>query len=204
MLAFIAFLKILTSAINASSLVNQRDASRWAQEQGARQVSDGGRSRLRRSPGRFPRRSPESCAGPTALRTVHTVRKVLVDMHVAPATRRWGVRLTLALAVAVAIGYVPAQVLARDPRVPGLRQQVESLEAETALVEQHNLRMVREIEALRADVHSIESRARADLGMVYPQEIVLRSARSSFAPATPAASSSPSSPPSSPPQEPPR
>ncbi len=102
------------------------------------------------------------------------VRKVLVDMHVAPATRRWGMRLLLALAVAVVIGYVPAQILARDPRVPGLRRQVGGLEQEIEVVEQQNGRLIREIEALRADVHTIESRARAELGMVYPNELVLR------------------------------
>ena len=102
------------------------------------------------------------------------MRKVLVDMHVAPATRRWGTRLLLALAVAVVIGYVPAQILARDPRVPGLRRQVTGLEQEIEVVEQQNGRLIREIEALRADVHTIESRARAELGMVYPNELVLR------------------------------
>jgi hypothetical protein len=105
------------------------------------------------------------------------VRKVLVDMHVAPATRRWGMRLALALAVAVVIGYVPAQILSRDPRVPGLRSQVDGLEREITEVELQNHRLVREIEALRSDVHTIESRARAELGMVYPNELVLRLAR---------------------------
>ena len=108
-------------------------------------------------------------------------------MHVAPATRRWGARLSLALAVAVAIGYVPAQVLARDSRAPGLRRQVESFEREIVQVEQHNLRLVREIEALRVDLHTIESRARAELGMVYPNELVLRIGAGSgaVAPVTP-------------------
>lgn len=95
-------------------------------------------------------------------------------MHVAPATRRWGARLLLALAVAALIGYVPAQVLARDPRAPGLRRQVEQMEQEISVVEARNLTMLREIEALRADVRSIERRARIDLGMVYPHELVLR------------------------------
>jgi cell division protein FtsB len=127
------------------------------------------------------------------------VRKVLVDMHVAPATRRWGTRLSLALAVAVAIGYVPAQILARDSRAPGLRRQVEGIEAEIRQVEQHNLRVVREIEALRVDVHTIESRARAELGMVYPNELVLRigaapSATSDAAAPAPAAPAAPAGP----------
>jgi cell division protein FtsB len=106
-------------------------------------------------------------------------------MHVAPATRRWGTRLSLALAVAVMIGYVPAQILARDPRVPSLRRQVTGLEREIDDVEQKNLRMVREIEALRSDVHTIESRARAELGMVYPNELVLRVAARGNAAAAP-------------------
>jgi cell division protein FtsB len=110
------------------------------------------------------------------------VRKVLVDMHVAPATRRWGLRLLLAVAVAIAIGYVPAQVLARDPRAPALRRQVEALEREIAEVEAQNLSTLREIEALRADVRSIERRARVDLGMVYPGELVLRTATAAEAP----------------------
>lgn len=117
------------------------------------------------------------------------VRKVLVDMHVAPATRRWGTRLSLALAVAVVIGYVPAQILARDPRVPSLRRQVSGLEREIDEVEQKNLRMVREIEALRSDIHTIESRARAELGMVYPNELVLRIATGGAAPTAPATQS---------------
>lgn len=125
-----------------------------------------------------------------------------MDMHVAPATRRWGTRLSLALAVAVLIGYVPSQILARDPRVPGLRSQVHGLEREIELVEQKNLRMVREIEALRTDVHTIESRARAELGMVYPNELVLRIGKpgaaavapAALAPAAPAAPPTPAEP----------
>lgn len=95
-------------------------------------------------------------------------------MHVAPATRRWGTRLALAIAVAIATCYVPAAVLARDPRVPDLRGQAEELERQIELVERHNRQMTREIEALRVDVATIERRARADLGMVYPNELVVR------------------------------
>lgn len=132
---------------------------------------------------------PKSCPAQAPSVRSRKVRKVLVDMHVAPATRRWGTRLSLALAVAILIGYVPSQILVRDPRVPALRSQVQGLEREIELVEQKNLRMVREIEALRTDVHTIESRARAELGMVYPNELVLRIGRAgaSAAPAAPAA-----------------
>ena len=36
------------------------------------------------------------------------------------------------------------------------------------------LRSPRDVEALRNDVGAIEDRARADLGMVYPDEVVLQ------------------------------
>jgi cell division protein FtsB len=113
-------------------------------------------------------------------------------MHVAPATRRWGTRLGLALAVAIAICYVPAQVLARDPRVPGLRRQVEEHEQQIEQVERHNLQMMREIQALRGDLVTIERRARADLGMVYPNELVVRLGDAGDISDTPALSTPPS------------
>ena len=37
-----------------------------------------------------------------------------------------------------------------------------------------NAALRRDIAALRSDVSAIEDRARADLGMVYPDEVVLR------------------------------
>lgn len=101
----------------------------------------------------------------------------------------------MALAVAILIGYVPSQILARDPRVPALRSQVQGLDREIELVEQKNLRMVREIEALRTDVRTIESRARAELGMVYPNELVLRIGKAAAtAPAANASSNVPAEP----------
>src|SRR4051812_30640481 len=55
--------------------------------------------------------------------------KRLADMHEAPAIRRWALRLGLAVIVAIAIGYVPGQVLRRDPRAVKLEQQLEELRA---------------------------------------------------------------------------
>ena len=37
-------------------------------------------------------------------------------MHIPPAFRRWGARFGLAVLIAIAIGYVPGQVVRRDPR----------------------------------------------------------------------------------------
>jgi cell division protein FtsB len=99
--------------------------------------------------------------------------KRLADMHVAPAVRRWTVRLGLAVVVAVAIGYLPGGMLRRDPRAIKLEQQLAAQRAEAEELARDNARLAREIEAQRTDVHAIERRARADLGMVYPDELVL-------------------------------
>jgi hypothetical protein len=100
--------------------------------------------------------------------------KILADMHEAPAIRRWGMRLGLALVVAIVIGYAPGQVLRRDPRAVKLEQQLEELRAHAKDVAAGNAVLARDVEALRTDVGAIEDRARADLGMVYPDEVVLQ------------------------------
>jgi outer membrane murein-binding lipoprotein Lpp len=95
-------------------------------------------------------------------------------MYVRPAFRRWGCRLGLAVGIAIGIGYVPAQVARRDPRAGRLEAQIEQLTAEAREIAAKNAALRREIAALRSDIGAIEDRARADLGMVYPDEIVLR------------------------------
>jgi cell division protein FtsB len=100
--------------------------------------------------------------------------KILADTHVAPAVRRWAARLALALVVATAIGYVPGEALRRDPRAVMLDAQLRELDDEARTLAVGNAALAREVEALRTDVAAIEDRARADLGMVYPDEIVLR------------------------------
>lgn len=95
-------------------------------------------------------------------------------MHVAPPLRRWMMRLALAVVVAVAIGYVPSQLLRKDPRAEKLQQELEQYRAEARELTAKNAALYREVEALRSDVGAIEDRARADLGMVYPDEVVLR------------------------------
>jgi len=95
-------------------------------------------------------------------------------MYVRPAFRRWGIRCGLALGIAIAIGYVPGQVARRDPRAAKLEGQIEALTAEGRELAARNAALRREIAALRSDIGAIENHARADLGMVYPDEIVLR------------------------------
>jgi len=99
--------------------------------------------------------------------------KILADTHVAPALRRWLTRLGLALVVAIAIGYAPGEVLRRDPRAQKLEGQLRQLESEARDLAAGNAALARDIDALRNNVGAIEDRARADLGMVYPDEIVL-------------------------------
>jgi cell division protein FtsB len=115
------------------------------------------------------------------------VRKIVADMYVRPAFRRWGVRFALAMAIAIAIGYVPAQVGRRDPRAGKLEVQIEQLAGETRELAARNQALRQEIAALRGDIGAIEDRARADLGMVYPDEVVLRLPPAPVAPAAPAA-----------------
>lgn len=97
--------------------------------------------------------------------------KVLADMHVPPALRRWAVRLALAFAVALAIAYVPGD---SEGQAIKMRRQLEDTRRETRELEAGNLRMAAEVEALRTDTEAVEARARNELGMVYPGEIVLR------------------------------
>src|SRR3954451_20817521 len=95
-------------------------------------------------------------------------------MHVAPALRRWMMRFGLALVVAIALGYVPGQLLRRDPRAIALEHKLEAARAEERQLAAENALIYREVESLRTDVGAIEDHARADLGMVYPDEVVLR------------------------------
>src|SRR5579863_10202737 len=99
--------------------------------------------------------------------------KRLADMHVPPALRRWALRLGLAVIVALALGNLPGGLLRRDPQALKLEQQLADQRAQAQALADDNARLVREIDALRTDVHAIEDLARADLGMVYPDEIVL-------------------------------
>lgn len=108
--------------------------------------------------------------------------KVLADTHVAPPLRRWLVRLGLAVVVAIAIGYLPGQLLERDPRADKLGAQLRDERAKARSLAAGNAALFREVQSLRTSVGAIEDRARADLGMVYPDEIVLRVRRTEPAP----------------------
>lgn len=108
--------------------------------------------------------------------------KLVADMHIPPAFRRWGARLGLAVLIAIAIAYVPGQVLQRDPRAAKLEAQIDQLTREAHDVAARNAGLRRDIAALRSDIGAIESRARTELGMAYPDEVVLRLPAHSEAP----------------------
>ncbi len=97
----------------------------------------------------------------------------LADMHEAPAVKRWAVRIGLAIAIAIGIGYLPGGIARRDARAIKLEAQLAELAGEARTLDDGNAQLAREIEALRTDVHAIEERARVDLGWVYPGELVL-------------------------------
>ena len=99
------------------------------------------------------------------------MRKVLADMHVPPALRRWTVRLVLAIGVAAAIAYVPGN---SEHEAVYLRRQLDDTRRETRELEVGNVKMQAEVDALRTDPAAVESRGRNELGLVYPGEIVLR------------------------------
>jgi cell division protein FtsB len=102
------------------------------------------------------------------------VSKVAADTYVAPASRRWTTRIVLAAIVCIGIAYVPGQVMRRDPRTVKLERQLDELAVEARALRALNADLARDIDALQSTVGAIEDRARADLGMVYPDEIVLR------------------------------
>lgn len=91
------------------------------------------------------------------------------------AWRRWGLRALLALVVVAAIAQVPWVVRGGgSDRAAQLRHDLATTDAEARRLGSENLRLADEVEALRTDVSAIEARARDELGMVYPGELVLR------------------------------
>jgi cell division protein FtsB len=80
----------------------------------------------------------------------------------------------MALVVVVLIGYLPSQLLARDPKAAKLAAQLDALETETLRLQADNVAKRAQVEALRTDVGAIEDRARHELNMVYSDEIVIR------------------------------
>jgi cell division protein FtsB len=101
------------------------------------------------------------------------VQKVLADMHVPPAVRRWGTRAVLVITVAVLIAGAPWLAGGRDDRAERMTKQLDQIRDRLRDVRTANAGLADDIDALRHDVSAIERRARDDLGMIYPGELVL-------------------------------
>jgi len=95
-------------------------------------------------------------------------------MHVAPAWRRWATRVALAIAVAAAIAIAPNLVDRGDDRTDRLRVQLRATEDRIRALDRANTALLDDIDGLRTDIGAIERRARDELGMVYPGELVLQ------------------------------
>lgn len=95
-------------------------------------------------------------------------------MHVAPAWRRWTARIALAVGVAAAIAIAPTMIDRGDERADKLRAQLRDTEAKIDALGRANAAVLDDIHGLRSEVGAIERRARDELGMVYPGELVIQ------------------------------
>jgi len=99
----------------------------------------------------------------------------MMDACTTARRRRWLVRVGLAGVVATTLAVIPAGVDRADST-----RRLESLEGEVGDVTERrdeyrtrNALLRNEIRGLRGDRRAIEERARRDLGMVYPGELVI-------------------------------
>jgi cell division protein FtsB len=95
-------------------------------------------------------------------------------MHVPPAWRRWATRTALAIAVAAAIAIAPNLIDRGDGRADLLRTQLAATEDKIRALDRENAALLDDLDGLRTDVSAIERRARDELGMVYPGELVIQ------------------------------
>jgi cell division protein FtsB len=108
--------------------------------------------------------------------------------EVPAAWRRWTTRVVLAALVAgvIAIGGWWLAGRSSADRADAMRAQLRSIDDESRRLAADNARMARDVEALKNDPAAIEDIARAELGLVYPGELVLK-----LAPAAPPSGAQP-------------
>lgn len=96
-------------------------------------------------------------------------------MDASSVRRRWMVRVGLAGLVAAALAVIPAGVKRGEStrKLESLSAQLDEARARRAEVAADNARIRAEIRGLRDDPRAIEERARRDLGMVFPGELVI-------------------------------
>ena len=92
------------------------------------------------------------------------------------ALGRWVIRVSVALLLAVAFGYLPYRVYGGPGlgKLMELRRELAALETKNQIMRAENERLAREVRALRHDLTAIERVAREELGLVRPGEIVFQ------------------------------
>jgi cell division protein FtsB len=87
---------------------------------------------------------------------------------------KWLLRMTLAVAIAIGIGYVPYR--AYGPQGVGkalrLERELADLAGENAKISQENRKLRRQIDVLRSSPRAAERVARDELGLVRPEDMV--------------------------------
>jgi cell division protein FtsB len=88
---------------------------------------------------------------------------------------RWMVRVGLAALVAGALAVIPAGVNRGESidKLGELSAELDDARSRRDALRADNARIRVEIRGLRGDRRAIEERARRDLGMVYPGEVVI-------------------------------
>lgn len=87
---------------------------------------------------------------------------------------KWILRLTLAAALAVGLGYVPFAAFGPDGVARALRmeQDLSGLEEKNDALRKENKELQRQVEGLRKNRGALERVARDELGLVRPEDIV--------------------------------
>jgi cell division protein FtsB len=90
--------------------------------------------------------------------------------------RGWWIRVALAASLAVALAFVPTGIRRSDAdrHLERLEAEVADTRLRIAELDEENRELRGEIRGLADDPRAIEDRARRDLGMVYPGELVIQ------------------------------
>jgi len=89
---------------------------------------------------------------------------------------RWLLRLLLAAALAIGVGYLPYRAYGPGGvgRTLRLQRDLEGLEESNRRLQEENLRLRQRIHSLRDDRRAIEQVARDELGLVRPEDVVFQ------------------------------
>ncbi len=90
--------------------------------------------------------------------------------------KRWSLRLVLAAAIAVGVGYLPYRAYGPEGlgRTWRLQRDLEGLEARNRELSEENHRLRLRVRSLREDKQAVERVARDELGLVRPEDIVFQ------------------------------